>query len=77
MGGHRSIVWGDEFIDKKGRSAQIPAKSEKVIVRSEEKKIYSPTQPFSLIKTCIHETHKTPVKSSLIMGFTNSIKCNW
>ncbi len=41
------------------------------------KKIYSPTQPFSLIKTCIHETHQTPVNSSLIMGFTNSIKCNW
>jgi len=57
-----------------GRSAQIPAFLEKVIVRPEEKKdIFTDTAIF-MIKTCIHETHKTPMKSSLIMGFTNSIK---
>ena len=57
-----------------GRSAQIHAKFEKVIVRPEEKKdIFTDTAIF-MIKTCIHETHKTPMKSSLIMGFTNSIK---
>ncbi len=43
---------------------------------SREKRYIIDTASF-MIKFCIHGTHKTPVKSPLIMGFTNSIKCNW
>ena len=43
---------------------------------SREKDIFTDTANF-MIKFCIHGTHKTPKKSPLIVGFTNSIECNW
>ena len=55
----------------------IPAFFEKVIERPEEKKDTFTDTAIFMIKFCIHGTHKTPVKSSLIVGFTNSIKCNY